>query len=1836
MRPLCFLLFLITLALAPGAEDPRKHILFFAGPASHGWGAHQHPAGSVVLSECLKQADLAVDVHLTYEWPDLERLKQCDAFVIYADGWWLHPATNHLADLETFMNGGGGLSVLHWATGIGGPDLGTKKDHQDDPIRKRWRTLVGADFEPWHSVSRFWDASFEELADHEVTRGVPPFTIWDECYFHLRCNHPEHQHVTRLHEALPPVNIIHPGRSADSGSESAVEAVGTRKEKQYCAWGFERPRGGRAFGYTGGHLHWNWARDEVRKLILNGIYWTSGAKVPNRGIDTPRPNAKQMLANLEGNPGWTEANLQIALDRAGEGELIRWTAYDRGPLPNLAATDSSKIEGETAKVLKTTGGNAQPQAMSHYGDGLWSGESQLWWTEGSPGDVLELALPVKKAGNYQIGVAFTKAVDYGQVALAINGDSLGKQDLFNQPNVIHTGEYLLGQRALTKGQNTLSIEITGTHPDAVKQYMAGIDYVRLQPMPAKAKVLFDGESLAGWKGNEKWWRVEDGMIVGEIPEGGKLARNEFLFWEGTLHDFELHMQFRVEGDPSANSGVQFRSKREGEFSAAGYQADIDDGAVWTGRIYDEHGRALITERGAKVTISESGERVSKTFRDAKDYQKVVRKGEWNDYVIRAVGSHIQTWINGHPAADLTDDQLGQHDFSGLLALQLHSGPGPAKISFKDISLTDLGRTEPPEVPDNPNGSRPGVSPKDKNLGFEEGTLRGWKVTGDAWNDCPIKGDTVTPRRPGQASNHSGSYWVGGYERTRTDTGQGTLESEPFKVEHPWASFLVGGGSGEKTRVELLDADSGEAFFHTSGRQTENMHVVLIELKDRLGKEIKVRVVDESSGPWGHINYDDFRFHAAKPMDRPERVRTNKLLNHLTPNPVDDDAHETVAGMWVPEGFQVDLIATEPAITQPIAFTFDERGRLWVVEAHCYPQKRPQGEGADRVIILEDGDGDGSFETRKVFAEGLNLVSGIEVGFGGVWIGAAPELLFLPDKDADDVLDGDPVVLLDGWGYQDTHETLNSFTWGPDGWLYGNQGVFCHSKIGKPGTPEEARIEMRAGVWRYHPVRHTFEIFATGCSNQWGIDFNEVGHLFITHCRSAWGGGPTSYMIQNGHYWNQANAHHASFIAAGRVAWQPGQEKIFRNFLPSSARYGHGEGGAGKPGSRAIYGGHSHVGTMIYLGNNWPNKYRDQLFTHNLHGHQMNRQKNVRSGSGYETVHAGSDHLFTSDPQFIGVDLKYGPDGAVYMIDWVDKQHCHNNNIEIWDRTNGRLYRMAWSETYQPVQIDLGKESDAALLAMVTDEDEWLSRTARRLLQERQATGLIPAIDEALNDAKTTPAYLRLLWTRHLLNSTHTPQAAFDHADEEVRAWAIRLSGDGQTPPADRLHTMARDDESAMVRLELASALPKIAEDDRWKLAEILGSKEGDREDVFLPKLIWYGLAPLSAQDPSRAVALAEKTSMPVLKDSIVWYLSKDAAGRDLLVSAAQANRLHSHRVLDLMTQALPATTPLPAPAGWEQAAKAWYDADTEPYLNQLGGIFGDATVLAKMRKRVVDANLSEKKRREALQFLKVSGDTECLEEFVSLLKDPQFRSDILPLIGRFNHRTAATAVLDQLPTLEGAEKNTALLSLASQPVLAIHLLNALHENHVDAELTSLHVRQMQNLQDESVTELLTKVWGRVGETSASARETIAKYKKLYEEAPRWAHTRADGLAVYNKVCASCHVMNGSGISMGPDLTGSWTNGVDYFIENIVDPNAVIGESFQLNIVTKKDGTVVSGMPAEETEENLVIRTVTESVTIPQDTIVSRQVLEQSMMPPALLDSLTEKEVVDLLKFLSTE
>ena len=347
-----------NVACSPKAgSGENKHILFLTGANSHGWGAHKHIAGTILLAEALPQGAPNVTTEGIHTWPTATQLEKADALVIYADGWAKHPANNHLDDLKTFMDAGKGLVVLHWATGIGtqpvagsdgpqDPNRDPSLNHMDDPNRVAWRKLVGADFEAFYSISNFYTSEFKDPAKHPVMNGVTPFNLYDECYYHLR----EGGTVDRVLPLHPPASTIQPGFTPYRGNDHARAAI-AKGEEQYCAWTFERPEGGRAFGFTGGHFHWSWAKDEVRKMVMNACLWAAGGEVPEGGIDTPKPDAAQMLENMDvPNPGWTVETLQAALDLSQAGVPIPWGRYSRSELMlPVKLFDGETLDGWTIR-----------------------------------------------------------------------------------------------------------------------------------------------------------------------------------------------------------------------------------------------------------------------------------------------------------------------------------------------------------------------------------------------------------------------------------------------------------------------------------------------------------------------------------------------------------------------------------------------------------------------------------------------------------------------------------------------------------------------------------------------------------------------------------------------------------------------------------------------------------------------------------------------------------------------------------------------------------------------------------------------------------------------------------------------------------------------------------------------------------------------------------------------------------------------------------------------------------------------------------------------------------------------------------------------------------------------------------------------------------------------------------------------------------------------------------------------------------------------------------------------------------------------------------------------
>jgi len=961
------------------------------------------------------------------------------------------------------------------------------------------------------------------------------------------------------------------------------------------------------------------------------------------------------------------------------------------------------------------------------------------------------------------------------------------------------------------------------------------------------------------------------------------------------------------------------------------------------------------------------------------------------------------------------------------------------------------------------------------------------------------------------------------------------------------------------------------------------------------------------------------------------------------------AGEALARMEVPEGFAVDLIAAEPGLTQPIAMCFDARGRIWVIEGHTYPE-RVEGDyhaGKDRIVILEDSDADGSFETRKVFAENINLASGIEVGFGGVYVGAAPYLLFYPDSDGDDQPDGEPEILLDGWGWQDTHETLNAFTWGPDGWLYGCHGVFTHSKVGKPGTPAEERVPLNAAVWRFHPVSHEFEIYAHGTSNPWGVDYDEHGDFFISACVI-----PHFYHLsQGGRYQRQAGQHfapytfddiktiadHAHYVGDIRAHAFWGAKKTERPPSPT--------------GTSALGGGHAHCGLALYLADTFPSEYRGDAFFHNLHGHRLVRESLLRDGSGH-VAHHRPDFLLANDHESVGVGVMLGPDGALYFSDWVDAQTCHHRDVEIWDRTTGRLYRIRYGAGTTTV-VDLPGLSDVTLVATLGHPNAFHARQAQRLLQERSANGSLDrdAFGEALGrfeveHAGDIPRLLRVLWTRYACGQLSEEQVtrALSDPHEHIRGWAVQFAPENEAILA-RLAEMARTEDSLVVRRYLASKLQRLPLEQRWRIAGGLIAHPRSGHDRNIPLLCWYGIEPLVAADPARALELVGRTPWPKMKDFLTRRAATFPEGRTAIthsLSAAKTPKEFTGQANQLLT-ALASLPPVAMPDAWGKAKARGLsfgeDASVQDALHRMGTRFGDETFFARWRGIARDAKARPADRIEAIELLTVGKDPELGEIARSLLHVPALRPVAVAALRRHPGRDTAEALVGRLPEFSLDLRNQAINLLASRPEMVLVLLEAVDDGTVEASLVS-HVLldQFARFENERIDKLIDAHWtrGSAGVDLGELASAIESWKRKLNPRVMAKADRSRGRQVYTVTCGTCHQLFGEGVALGPDLTGSNRADLGYILENVLAPSAVVGRDYLLHVLTLEDGSTVSGMVRSETTEFLTVGMPGGSeVEVKKAEIAKREEIAQSLMPAGLFDALPLGQVADLVAYLGS-
>ncbi len=792
------------------------------------------------------------------------------------------------------------------------------------------------------------------------------------------------------------------------------------------------------------------------------------------------------------------------------------------------------------------------------------------------------------------------------------------------------------------------------------------------------------------------------------------------------------------------------------------------------------------------------------------------------------------------------------------------------------------------------------------------------------------------------------------------------------------------------------------------------------------------------------------------------------------------AAEALATIKAPPGFKVSLFAAEPDVQQPVALATDARGRLWVAENYTYGEAKVGFDltQRDRILILEDTDHDGHFDKRTVFTDQVQRLSSVEVGFGGVWALCAPQLLFFPDKNGDDIPDGKPIVVLDGFDFGPVrHNIVNGLRWGPDGWLYGRHGIQATSHVGKPGTPDAQRTAMNCAIWRYHPTRKIFEVVASGTTNSWGMDWDQFGEGFFVN-------------TVIGHLWHLIpGAHYQRMYGEDLTPHTYGLIEQHADHLHWTAAGKWTESRDGKNGADELGGGHAHEGCLIYQGGAWPQEFWGKLFTVNFWGRRVNLENLERSGSGYVAKH-GADFLTVGDPWFRGTELLAAADGGVFMSDWSDTGECHENDGV--HRTSGRIYKI----TAGPSGIvpgDLAKLTNAELAQLQLSPNEWLVRQSRRLLQERAAAG------GKMKDAQTAllasfaketdvPHQLRALWALQAIGGASDAllRKTLANSDEHLRVWAIRfLTDDTRTTktksvPAEFMR-LAERDPSPAVRLALASALQHFPAEARADLARPLLQHAEDAADHNLPLMLWYGLNPLGDSDPGLLATLGGKAKIPGTVRCIAHRLAESIEHEPLAVDVLLGGALAGTSemltaVIDGLSDGLKKAASAPMPVAWEQVTAKLADTPDEKLhakVLALDTLFSAGQQIADARRTVLDPKMLPDERRTALEQMMAAKAPALREVCAQLFPDLVMRFPAALVLSSLDDPRDTAPLLAQAQLFAELERGLLYSALASRPHHAAALLDAIAAKKLPrSTLTPPLVEKLRSLGDYTLTEKL--------------------------------------------------------------------------------------------------------------------------------------------------------------------
>ena len=950
--------------------------------------------------------------------------------------------------------------------------------------------------------------------------------------------------------------------------------------------------------------------------------------------------------------------------------------------------------------------------------------------------------------------------------------------------------------------------------------------------------------------------------------------------------------------------------------------------------------------------------------------------------------------------------------------------------------------------------------------------------------------------------------------------------------------------------------------------------------------------------------------------------------------------DAVQRMKVPDGFQVKLVACEPMIRQPVTMTFDDRGRLWVIQYLQYPapaglkpvtvdqylrtvydripEPPPKGpRGADRITILSDPDENGRFRKSKDFVTGLNLASGMALGHGGVFVVQPPYLLFYPDRNGDDIPDGDPEVLLNGFGMHDAHAFPNSLQWGPDGWLYGAQGSTITSNI--------RGITFQQGIWRFHPLTKEFELFSEGGGNTWGLDFDAHGNAIAG---TNWGNSVCLHQVQ-GAYYVKGFAKHGE--------------------LQNPHAYGYFD----HVPYKGFKGGHVTMAGIFYQGGAFPREFDNAYIAANPLANAIYWHRLTPKASTFTGEFAG-DFMIANDTWCRPVDLLVGPDGAVYFADWYDKRLNHVDPVDNWDRTNGRIFRIEHKGQTTTPKFGLSRLSSMQLVEMLGHKNEWYVREAQRLLAERRDPSVVPGLLKMIAEAQD-PLGLQALWALYVsggFNDT-VAESLLDHPNPDIRAWTIRLLGDARRVSPllrDRLLRLARAEPNSTVRCQLACTCKRLPGKDCLPVVRELLCRNEDVNDPFIPLLLWWAIEDKGTSDRASVLQLLEDSSswrLPLVRQHIIERLGRRymSAGSDLdletcakLLTLAPGEQ-ESRLVLEGMEKALTGRVVKKIPA--ELAERFRELRDKQPaslLLVRLGLRLNEESALQESLRRISDTKETAGDRVSLIEIVGQCGKPECVPILLQVLESnqpSQIRMAALSALQQFTDPVIADKVLMLYPNLPGELRPRAQTLLSSRLVSARQFLETVDQGRINPKEVPLdQVRRILLHKDETIARIVEKHWGKVGKESQG--EKRARINSIRHMLGTGTGHPERGKEFFKTKCATCHTLFGEGNKIGPDLTGTDRRDTEFMVASIVDPSAVIRNEYVAYVVVTTNGRLLTGLITESTPGAItVVDAKNERTTLARSDIETLKASTESLMPEKILDDLDEQQIRDLLSYVQS-